>query len=490
VRVQPDPDVEGLEAVGPEYDDLAAFFDAFAPQDEHWRNRNRTYHGLIEQLYEFQVPPGARVLEIGSSSGDLLAALRPAVGVGVDISRGMVELARARHPDLRFERGAGEKVDLCETFDYVVVSDLLTYVHDLVALFERIRAHSHTRTRVIIHSYSRLWKPVIRSAEVLHLKKAKPIRNWVSPENVRSLFDVTDFEVVTETRRILMPKQLPFVTSFLNGIVANIWPLNYLCLTHWIVARPRPHSFEKLTVSVVCPCRNEQGNIAEVIRRMPDLGTATELIFVEGGSTDETRAEIENQIAAHPEREIRLVPQSGTGKGNAVRSGFAAARNDVLMILDGDLSVDPEDLSKFYRASAEWRGELVNGSRLVYDVEPGSMQFFNMIANRLFSALFKGIMRQRVTDTLCGTKVLRREEYERIAAGRSYFGELDPFGDFDLLLGAARLNLRIVDIPVRYHRRTYGTTNISRWRHGWLLLQMTAFAFWKFRVAVLRLRRR
>lgn len=490
MRAEPQPDVQESGTVGPEYDDLAAFFDAFAPQDEHWQHRNRTYHRLIRQLYEFQVPPGSRVVEVGSGSGDLLAALRPAAGVGVDISREMVELARSRHPDLRFERIAGETMGLGETFDYVVISDLLTFVHDLVALFERIRAHSHPRTRVIVHSYSRLWKPLIRAAELLRLKKAKPIRNWVSPENVRSLFDVTDFEVVTETRRILMPKQLPFLTTFLNGFVANLWPLNYLCLTHWIVARPRAHASDELTVSVVCPCRNEEGNVAELIRRMPDLGTATELIFVEGGSTDGTRAEIEKQIEAHPDREIRLVPQSGTGKGNAVRSGFAAARNDVLMILDGDLSVDPEDLPKFYRASAESRGELVNGSRLVYDVEPGAMQFLNMIANRLFSALFKGIMRQRVTDTLCGTKVLRREEYERIAAGRSYFGEFDPFGDFDLLLGAARLNLRIVDMPVRYHRRTYGTTNISRWRHGWLLVQMTAFAFWKFRVAVLRPGRR
>jgi len=158
----------------------------------------------------------------------------------------------------------------------------------------------------------------------------------------------------------------------------------------------------------------------------------------------------------------------------------------VLMILDGDLTVAPEDLPKFYRAIVEGRAELVNGSRLVYDLELGSMRFLNMLGNRLFSVLFRLIVGQPVKDTLCGTKVLHRDDYERIAAGRAYFGDFDPFGDFDLLLGAGKLPLRIVDLPVRYHARTYGETNISRFRHGLLLLRMTAFAFWKFRVGILR----
>ena len=473
-------------AVGDEYAELAAFFDAFAETEERWRRRNRTYHRFIRQLYRFQIAPGARVLEVGCGSGDLVAATDADVGVGIDVSARMIDLARSRHPDLRFERAAGEQFDLGETFDYVVLSDLLPFVHDLVALLERVRAHCHPRTRVIIHSYSRLWKPVIRLAELLRLKPQKPIRNWVAPEDVRNLLDLADFEVVSETRRILMPKHVPLLTTFLNGFVANLWPLNHLCLTYWIAARPRSHSTEDQSVSVVCPCRNERGNIVDVIDRLPELGATTELIFVEGGSTDGTRDEIVRQIDAHPEREIRLVPQPGKGKGDAVRAGFAAARNDLLMILDGDLSVRPEDLAKFYRASVEGRGELVNGSRLVYDMEPGAMRFLNTIGNKVFSGLLKSIMRQRVKDTLCGTKVLRRSDYEQLAAGRAYFGDFDPFGDFDLLLGAARLNLKIVDLPVRYQPRTYGTTNISRWHHGWLLLRMTAFAFWKFRVAVLR----
>jgi SAM-dependent methyltransferase len=466
------------------YAELRRFFDGFATEEPRWRRRNRTYHRQIEQITRFHVPPGAKVLEIGSGSGDLLATMRPSVGVGVDVSPGMVELARSRHPELRFEVAAGEHLDLGETFDYVVLSDLAPYVHDLLALLERVAAHAHHGTRVIINSYSRVWRPVIRLAELLRLKPVKPIRNWVSPGDFRNLLQLSGFEQVSFHTRILLPKQVPLLTTFLNVFLANLWPFHYFCLTNWVVARLQPAPVPEETVTVVCPCRNEAGHVAELVRRLPDFGTATEVVFVEGGSSDDTRARIEQQIGAHPELDLSLVDQPGKGKADAVRAGFAAAKHDVLIILDGDLSVAPEDLPKFHRALIEGRGELVNGSRLVYDMEPGSMRFLNMVGNRTFSRLFKAVTGQHVKDTLCGTKALLRTDYERIAAGRPYFGDFDPFGDFDLLFGASRLGLKIVDLPVRYHPRAYGETNISRWRHGTLLLRMTTFAFWKFKVAL------
>jgi SAM-dependent methyltransferase/GT2 family glycosyltransferase len=465
-----------------DYAEAATYFDAFAAEEERWYARNRSYHRLIEGITRFHVPAGERVLEIGCGTGRLLAALQPRDGVGVDISSGLIAEAERRHPDLRFVQAAGEDLDLDEQFDVIVLSDLVPYVHDLVGLFEAVRRHSHPGTRVVVNSYSRLWRPIIRFAELLHLKPRKPMRNWVSPGDVVNLLELNGFERVSLTRRILMPKRIPLLSWLVNGIVANIWPLNYLCLTYWIVARPQPVAVDELSVSVIVPCRNEEGHIAEIVERLPELGTATEVVWVEGNSTDGTRAEIERQIAAHPEREMRLVLQPGRGKGDAVRAGFAAATNDLFVILDGDVSVLPEALTAFYRAAAERRGELVNGTRLIYDVEPGAMRRLNLIANRVFSYLLTAITGQRLTDTLCGTKVLRREDYEKIAANRAYFGPFDPFGDFDLLLGAARLGYKIVDVPVRYHPRTYGTTNISRWRHGWLLARMAALAFWKFRV--------
>jgi len=472
------------------YAALASFFDDFAEVEPVWARRNRTYHRLVAQVLRFQTSGSRSVLEIGCGSGDLLAALDVDERVGVDVSPGMIASARKRHPELELVVAAGEEIALERTFDLIVLSDLVPYVHDLVALFGHVAEHSHRGTRVVIHSYNRLWKPVIRVAELLGLKPRKPIRNWVSPADVRNLLLLSGLEVVAETRRILMPKQIPVLTGLLNGGLANLWPFNHLCLTHWVVARPVPQERRELSVSVVSPCRNERGNIAPLIERLPVMGSGTELIFVEGGSTDGTREEIVRQIELHPDREISLVDQPGKGKGDAVRAGFAAARNDVLMILDADLSVNPEDLPKFYDACVTGRAELVNGSRLVYDMEPGAMRFLNMIGNQTFSWLVQAMVGQTIRDTLCGTKVLRRDDYERVAEGRGAFGDFDPFGDFDLLFGAARLNLKIVDLPVRYQARTYGTTNIARWRHGLLLLQMSLFAFWKFRVEPLRLRSR
>jgi SAM-dependent methyltransferase len=470
-------------AVPAEYADLAEFFDRFAQDEPRWRRRNRTYYRLLEQIHRFQIPPGARVLEIGSGSGDLLAGLRPSYGVGVDVSEKMVELARGRHPELRFEVAAGEQLELGETFDYIVLSDLMPFVHDLLALFQRLQECSHERTRIVIHSYSRVWRPAVRLAEWLRLKPRKPLRNWVSPQDVRNLLELSGFEVVTRSSRILLPKYVPLLTWFLNAVLANVWPFHYVCLTYWLVARPASRGTRERSVSVVCAVRNEEGHIPELVARLPEVGTATELVFVEGGSTDDTRGAIEREIERHPELAISMLSQPGRGKGDAVRTGFAEAKHDVLMILDGDLSVRPEDLPKFYEALVQNRGELINGSRLVYDMEPGSMRFFNVLGNKFFSMLFGAITGQDAKDTLCGTKVLLRSDYERIAAARSYFGEFDPFGDFDLLFGAARLNLKIVDLPVRYQPRTYGETNISRWSHGVLLMRMALFAFWKFKLA-------
>lgn len=468
-----------------EYRSLAEWFDGFADEADIWRRRNRGYHDLVENVYRFHVPPGASVLEIGCGTGDLLGALNPSRGVGVDVSQAMVDRAASQYPQHRFVCSAGEALDLGETFDVVVLSDLVPYVHDLVALLDRVRAHCAPHSRIIVNSYSRAWRPLLRLSERLGLRPAKPIRNWVAASDVRNLLDLTGFETIVETRRILVPKHVPVVSLVANGGLANVWPFNHLCVTWWVVARPKPSRRADASVSIVVPCRNERGNVRPLLERLPTVGVETEVIFVEGGSGDGTRGEIASAVSESDD--IHLVDQPGSGKGDAVRAGFAAARNDLFMILDGDLSVRPEELPSFYRVWIEGTADFVNGSRLVYDVEPGAMRFANVLGNKVFSLLLKAIMGQPVKDTLCGTKVLDRQSYSRIVQGRRYFGEFDPFGDFDLLLGAARLNLKIVDLPVRYQPRSYGSTNISRWRHGALLLRMTLFAFWKFRVEVMRL---
>ncbi len=459
--------------------ELIAFLDAQAPDDARWKRRNRYYHERITQTLRLHVPAGSSVLEVGCGQGDLLAALEPSRGVGVDISPRMLELARARHPALEFVLGDAESLALGETFDYVILTDLVGYLDDLQRAFELLRRVAAPQTRVIITYYNYLWEPLLRAGERLGLKRPQPDQNWLAAADICNLLWLADFQTIRTSYELLLPIGVPLLAPLCNRVLARLPLLRRLALVHVVVARPNPVPVpeESLSCSVVIPARNERGNIAAAVERTPSMGRHTELIFVEGGSRDGTAEEIERVIAANPGRHVTLVRQGGgVGKGDAVRKGFAAASGDVLMILDADLTVPPEDLPKFFRVLASGRGEFVNGCRLVFPMEKQAMRLLNVLGNKFFSVAFTWLLGQRFKDTLCGTKVLTRRDYERIARGRAYFGDFDPFGDFDLIFGAAKLDLAIVEVPIRYRERAYGETQISRFRHGWLLLRMCLFA--------------
>jgi ubiquinone/menaquinone biosynthesis C-methylase UbiE len=453
-----------------------AFFDRFAAETDAWHRRNASYYAAITATARFYVEPGARVLEIGCGNGDVLAALRPAVGVGVDVSPAMVDLARRKHPHLRFEQAAAETLELRDgPFDYIVMSDLVGFLFDIHAALERLRPLCHGGTRVVLHWYNRLWQPLLALAERVGLKAPVALLNWTTPEDIVNLLYLAGFEVVQRKGHLLIPLALPGLAELANIWLVHTPGFRWLALTNWIVARPLaiPRTPGPPTVSVICPCRNEAGNIREVVRRLPRLGPYTELIFVEGHSRDGTLAECQAVAREHGDRPIRVLTQEGIGKGDAVRRGFEAANGDVLMILDADLSVPPEELPDFYHALVTGRGELINGSRLVYAMDAKAMRFLNLLGNRFFAQALSAILGQSIKDTLCGTKVLWRADYERIARVRREFGDVDPYGDFDLIFGAARLQLRIVEVPIRYRERTYGASNIRRFADGWRLLRMS-----------------
>ena len=418
-------------------------------------------------------------MEVGCAAGDLLAALRPARGVGIDFSKAMVELGRARHPGLTFLCEEAATFELSETFDVVILSDLVNNLWDIQAVLERLHTVSTARTRILLNFYSRLWEFPLQVAEWMGLARPVLRQNWVEPKDLENLLELAGFTPVRRFRDILWPLATPLVEPFCNRFLARLPILRHLALTNVVVARPaleRTVRRKAPLVSVVVPARNEAGNVEAIFARTPELGAGTELVFVEGHSSDDTYGTIERAIAANPQRRTRLLRQTGKGKGDAVRLGFAEAKGELLLILDADLTVAPEDLPRFVEALWSGRGEFINGVRLVYPMEEEAMQFLNLLANKFFGAAFSWLIGQPLKDTLCGTKVLWREDYERIAANRAYFGGLDPFGDFDLLFGAARQNLDIVDIPVRYRERTYGTTNIQRFRHGLLLFRMLGLA--------------
>lgn len=459
--------------------DARAFFDRRA--SARVAESGREYHRLLQHYYSFLIPPGSRVLELGCGLGDLLAAVKPARGVGVDFSPATLALARQRHPGLDFHEAEVENFSSDEKFDYIILSDLINSVPDVQRVMDQAQRLSFQHTRLVLNFFNNLWRPALTVAEKLGLKSPTPPQNWLSLTDVKTLLHLAGWELIKIDARMLWPVRTPLLGSLMNRWLAPL--LKHFCLTVLLVARPRPlpSAYRAHSCSVVIPARNEAGNIEAAVLRTPELGNGTEIIFIEGHSKDNTWEEVQRVMTKYPHRNIKGLKQQSVGKGGAVREAFAVATGDVLMILDADLTMPPEELSKFYDVLRSGAADFVNGCRLIYPMEDEAMQFLNMVANQFFGVAFSWLLGQPLKDTLCGTKVLLRSDYELIARNRAYFGNFDPFGDFDLLFGAAKLNLKILELPIRYRARTYGTTNIQRWRHGLLLFRMLWFAARRFK---------
>jgi len=448
-----------------------------------WRKKGNYYHRELEKYLRFLIPSNSSVIEIGCGTGGTLAALNPARGLGIDISSQMINVARKNFPHLQFEVGDMEALQIEEKFDYIVLAETIGHVDDIQLALRELHKVSKPDTRVIIIYYNYLWEPLLKFAETVGLRMRHSIQHWLPLDSIENLLYLNDFEVIKKGYRFLLPVYIPIVSSFFNKFLAKLPFFWKLSLVEVLIARPIGYRKppQEVTCSVIIPCRNEKGNIEQAVLRTPHMGKSTEIIFVEGNSQDGTFEECKRVQSKYSKKNITVLVQDGKGKGDAVRKGFSYAKNDVLMILDADLTVPPEDLPKFFDTIASGKGEFINGSRLVYQMEKEAMRFLNLLGNKFFSKVFTYLLEQHIRDTLCGTKVLWGEDYKKIIAGRSYFGDFDPFGDFDLLFGAAKLNLKIVEIPIRYRERTYGTTQISRFRHGLLLLKMTFFALKKIK---------
>jgi SAM-dependent methyltransferase len=457
-----------------------AHWDRVALKRDAWHGWAGSYHRRLREVYSFLVSPGQRVLEVGCGTGSLLAAVKPSLGVGVDFSNEMVCRARQAHPGLESIQADAHDLSGVEgPFDTIILSDLVNDVWDVQRVLEQLRPLCLPSTRVILNFYSGLWHAPLSIAQWLDLAAPMLPQNWLTPVDARGMLYLAGFEVIRSWHEVLWPLPLG---AFANKFIVRFWPFNELALSNFIIARPQARDVgQEPSVSVIIPARNESGNVHAIFERTPMMGREMELVFVEGHSRDDTYAAIQRETALHPAVHARLFRQNGIGKADAVRLGFQEAKGEVLMILDADLTVPPEDLPRFYDALRLGKGEFVNGVRLVYPMEKQAMQGLNFVGNKLFSLAFSWMLGQHIKDTLCGTKALWRKDYEQIAANRSYFGDFDPFGDYDLLFGAAKLNRKIIDLPIRYRERTYGKTNISRWRHGMLLVRMVLFAATKIK---------
>lgn len=475
--------MQGIKNLNLKPKDEAAYT---AARIEHWNqdvssNKNskivagkRFYQRRISEIYRFLIPQGARVLDLGCGDGHLLASLNPSYGVGIDFSSGNIAEATEKYPLLKFiTSDLQDSFPLEEFFDYVICTDVVNELWDVQTVLSNLSSVCTSNTRLLLNFRNKLWKTPRKIATEIGIARPQMVQNWLAKEDISNLLYLADFEVIRISNEILVPFDIPLLANFSNRVLVKLWPFRFFGMTNLVIARPVPRGPKpQPIVSVIVPARDESGNIKAIFDRIPEMGRGTEIIFVEGGSSDDTYSTIEKEIALRQRPLIKLIRQTGSGKADAVRLGFANASGELLMILDADLTVAPEDLPRFYQAWLDGKGDFINGIRMIYPMEERAMRFLNMLGNKAFSVAFSFLLGQKVKDTACGTKVLSKYHYDPILKNRSYFGDFDRFGDWDLLFGAAKFHLKITDLPIRYRDRVYGETKMQRWRIGVLLVRM------------------
>lgn len=437
-----------------------------------WVKSNKYYYASVLNTLNYIIEPGNSVLHVRCSSGYILNGIDAAYRVGIDDSENQIEEAKLQFSDIEFITSNTESFNLNRTFDYV----LLTSVEDVVdikAVLDSIKKHSHEFTRVIVLNYNFLWNPLVNLAEKFGMKIPQNLHNWISEQDVSSFLELSQFEKVINYRSILFPFYIPVVSWILNKYIARLPLFRRLTMLNFTVARVREFEKKDYSVSVIVPCRNEAGNIEDAVTRIPQLGSHTEILFGDDNSTDGTGDKVREMIAKYPDKDIKLYQGPGISKSENVWTGFDLAKGDIVLILDADLTVIPEELPYFYEAIAKRNGEFINGSRLVYPMHNNAMKLFNIIGNKFFSIAFSYILDRPIKDTLCGTKVMWRKDYQRIKKLRGTWGIKDRWGDYELIFSAAKLNLKIIDLPVHYYERTYGETKMTgRIQNGIIMLKM------------------
>jgi ubiquinone/menaquinone biosynthesis C-methylase UbiE len=461
-----------------------------AVRRESWIKRNRYYYELLSRLLRFLVEPNKKVLSVGCGTAYHLSAVTPRKGKAIDICSEMVDIARQRNPSLEFAVAFPDKEEFRrvfepgEKFDYILFNNIGDTV-DVLRALRNLKPLCLRHTRLLVETYNHLWEPLVTFAEWTGMKVPRTEQNWLSTADIRNLMKLAGFEALETHRIVIFPKYVPLLSAFLNRFCARLPLLKRLCMTQVVIGRllPPPVPKEELSVSVIVPCKDEKGNVEDAARRIPQLGRRTEIIFCDDQSTDGTAEEVLRVQSLHRDKDIRLERGPGVCKSRNVWTGFDAATGDILMILDADLTTIPEELPYFVDVIASGQGEFINGSRLVYPVPKGAMNTANMLGNKFFSAAFTYLLGQRVKDTLCGTKVLWRSDWERIKPMLGSWGIKDRWGDYELLFGAAKLNLKILDLPVHYQERIYGSTKMTRvFRNGVVMLKMCWHGFLKLKL--------
>ena len=459
-------------------------FELISENYDKWKSMNRYYHSTLKDFYRSHTKPTDDVVEYGCGTGDILSAVNGRRKVGLDIAEGMLRRAKEKYPNLEFyQHDAETAFQARAAFDVALLPDIIDHVTDILKLYGSVNRILKMGGRMCLSTINPLWDPIFLVAEKMGQKMPEGEHNFVPNRDLINFLALRGFKLSSWGSRMLIPRYIPLISDPINALAPRLPFVRRLCVAQTLVAekvREYPDAYEgDLTCSVVIPCFNEAGNIEECIRRIPSMGRKTEILVVDDGSRDET-ASIARKIAETDPR-VRVISYSpNQGKAQAVKKGFDHATGDVMMILDADMTVMPEELPEFFRPLAEGVADFANGTRMIYPMEQQAMRFLNVVGNFVFGIVMSWLTAQRISDTLCGTKALFRKEYSKIPLGR------DRWGDFDLLFGAAENHLRIVEVPVHYKARVAGVSKMQPFRHALLLVRMCWRGFLRLKLGIKR----
>ncbi len=443
---------------------------------DFWREKNWYFHNSLRQMFKSFIPEGADILQIGYGLGDILSSLYPNKAVSLDTDENIMLSAKRRYPQIKFISGKPENLNVKGKFDYVIIPNSVDHLEDIQTVLEKLKLNVTSKSKIMLTALNPKWIQILSVLEKLNLKRAEGEKNWLRLEDLKNITRISGYEIEESGFRVMLPLHIPLVTRWINATIPNTPLFKRFCLEQFIVARKvESPATKKLSCSVVVPCFNEEENIKNCVSRVPKMGKWTEIVVVDDGSTDKTIKVVKQLMKTY--KNLKLVSyKPNRGKGWAVKQGMDAARGDVVMILDADMAVPPEELPRFFSIFERNYGNFVNGTRLIYPMEDQAMRQLNLIGNLVFSWIFSWLLGVRITDTLCGTKALYKSDYKNVKmSGKSW-------GDFDLLFGAAENDLDIIEVPVHYKKRVAGKSKMKAFKHGMVLAKMCGIGFWRLKV--------
>ncbi len=345
--------------------------------------------------------------------------------------------------------------------DTVVISDIEHQLNPAKNLLNLSRIVGDN-TKIILLSKNMVWMILIKILKLFFSFSPKK-NNFLPSSYLDNLYSSCNLELIRQEKIIALPINIPFLTKIINRIF-RLPLLNFFCMSNIAILKKKiknSSNHKDLKISFIIPCKNEQDNIKVFEQKINENTEPDEYLFGDDNSSDKTSDEIDKLIEKLSDKKIIKYNGPGICKSENVYKGIDLSSGDIIVIYDADHTVSFEDIKFSVSIMKKTNVDFINCTRMIYPQKDGAMKFANFIGNTIFASLFSLLFKKKITDTLCGTKIFYKKDWEKIKENTSQWGMKDLWGDFDLLIGAYKNNLKITEVPVTYYERRENETKMT-----------------------------